>query len=86
MRRREFIAGFGCRSAIAARPVSWICAALLGACFEATPVAAADDPLAALNALQLSLENLEFKTQKRNEALKLDQIWLPNTPWTLLQS
>jgi predicted nucleic acid-binding Zn-ribbon protein len=80
MRRREFIAGLGCCSAIATRTVSWICAALLGACFHASSVAAADDPSTALNALQLSLENLDAKTRKRNEALKrvLDQIKLAN--------
>jgi chromosome segregation ATPase len=83
MRRREFIAGL-CYSAIATRTVSWLCAALLGACFYATPVAAADDPLAALNALQLPLEDLELKTRKRNEALKrvLDQVRLANLPRT----
>src|SRR5262249_17216800 len=40
-------------SAIATRAFLWICAALLGVCFHATPVGAADDRVAALNALQL---------------------------------
>ena len=82
MRRREFIAGLGCCSAIATRAASWICAVLLVACFYALPAAA--DPSGALNALQQSLENLELKTQKRNEALKrvLDQVRLANPPGT----